>query len=531
MKLVRKIMAIVTAWLMVFTMSATAFAATGDKLAQAENTIYANDVHQGDTVVYYQVVEWTDRGWALKAPFNTISGLTVDILAAENGITDALAKTIADAATGAGTPMTVGNPSTTYYAQGVEPGLYYLKATATTSVDTVYNPAFVSADYFEGGNSVSFNSKISNTAVLKSSTITLDKEVTGEDKFKDTKPGDTIPYKITTKIPSYGDTFTDPTFSITDTFSDGLALLVDDEHPVTVTYGNTTVTDSDSNVTFTGATNGASTFTIAFAKDYLTALAGNQPSVTITYYGTVTTTATANVTYMDNTATLTYSNSPTTKDSKEDKTRHYTFTIDGSLLGGTEEITDELLKIGVDSNGSAILGSTVTHHGTDVSPLGGATFSLTPASGTTMNDPNPRTAVSTAYGYITFAGLDEGTYTLKETAAPAGYIKDPTEYTVTITPYWNASIPDLLDRYEVVITDGTTTVTANFTMTNTGETVKKKTTASGMPNNGQFITNTQGTELPSTGGIGTTIFYIVGGVMVAGAVVFLLTKRRVAGNE
>ena len=45
------------------------------------------------------------------------------------------------------------------------------------------------------------------------------------------------------------------------------------------------------------------------------------------------------------------------------------------------------------------------------------------------------------------------------------------------------------------------------------------------------IKNNKGTALPSTGGIGTTVFYIVGGVMVAGAVVFLLTKRRMSGNE
>ena len=44
------------------------------------------------------------------------------------------------------------------------------------------------------------------------------------------------------------------------------------------------------------------------------------------------------------------------------------------------------------------------------------------------------------------------------------------------------------------------------------------------------IENNKGATLPSTGGIGTTIFYVVGGVMVAGAVVFLLTKRRVAAE-
>ena len=40
------------------------------------------------------------------------------------------------------------------------------------------------------------------------------------------------------------------------------------------------------------------------------------------------------------------------------------------------------------------------------------------------------------------------------------------------------------------------------------------------------ITNTQGAELPSTGGIGTTIFYLIGAVLVIGAGVLLVTRRR-----
>lgn len=42
------------------------------------------------------------------------------------------------------------------------------------------------------------------------------------------------------------------------------------------------------------------------------------------------------------------------------------------------------------------------------------------------------------------------------------------------------------------------------------------------------VKNYAGSELPSTGGIGTTIFYIVGGVMVLGAAVLLITRRRMS---
>ena len=45
------------------------------------------------------------------------------------------------------------------------------------------------------------------------------------------------------------------------------------------------------------------------------------------------------------------------------------------------------------------------------------------------------------------------------------------------------------------------------------------------------VVNGQGITLPSTGGIGTTIFYIVGGVLVAAAAILLITKRRMNLNE
>jgi LPXTG-motif cell wall-anchored protein len=42
------------------------------------------------------------------------------------------------------------------------------------------------------------------------------------------------------------------------------------------------------------------------------------------------------------------------------------------------------------------------------------------------------------------------------------------------------------------------------------------------------IVNNKGTQLPSTGGIGTTIFYVVGGVLVLAAIILLVTKKRMS---
>ena len=54
-------------------------------------------------------------------------------------------------------------------------------------------------------------------------------------------------------------------------------------------------------------------------------------------------------------------------------------------------------------------------------------------------------------------------------------------------------------------------------------------TAAGTDDGGKYeidVLNQSGTELPSTGGIGTTIFYIVGGILVIGAGVILVARKR-----
>ena len=112
-------------------------------------------------------------------------------------------------------------------------------------------------------------------------------------------------------------------------------------------------------------------------------------------------------------------------------------------------------------------------------------------------------------GRFTLQGLDADTYTLTETAAPDGYnmLKDP----VTVV------IDSNTDTAQG--TDGSSQ-SATMTLTQDGTTVDEV-----------RIQNQSGSELPSTGGIGTTIFYIVGAVLVLGAAIILIAKRRSAVAE
>jgi len=97
-------------------------------------------------------------------------------------------------------------------------------------------------------------------------------------------------------------------------------------------------------------------------------------------------------------------------------------------------------------------------------------------------------------GLLTFTGLSAGTYTITEIVTPSGY--------------------NSIDPFDVEITfaDGT------FTITGLQDGVIK-------------VENNSGSTLPSTGGMGTTIFYIVGGVLVLVAVVLLVTRKRMKKEE
>ena len=126
--------------------------------------------------------------------------------------------------------------------------------------------------------------------------------------------------------------------------------------------------------------------------------------------------------------------------------------------------------------------------------------------------------VTNAQGIAEFVGLNEGNYTLEEIAAPDGYNKINGKANIAVA--W--SDPKATDAESPAKDQG------GYTFTVTGD-AEFGNDINWNATDKQFevtIQNLKGTTLPSTGGIGTTIFYVVGAILVIGAGVIMITRRR-----
>ncbi len=115
-------------------------------------------------------------------------------------------------------------------------------------------------------------------------------------------------------------------------------------------------------------------------------------------------------------------------------------------------------------------------------------------------------------GAVSIVGLDAGTYWLEETAAPKGYNILTDSIKVTIAPSYTGT-PKVLDTLSGTVNDADATTdepTGNITV---------------------VVANNKGAQLPSTGGIGTKIFYILGGTLVIGSGAALVIKKRMSKDE
>ena len=318
--------------------------------------------------------------------------------------------------------------------------------------------------------STEVNIKADKPAIVKK--IDGDKDVDGTTNdlvdYNTALIGEKVPYVLKSKVPDMTG-YDSYTYIVTDTFSAGLTFNND----VAVTVGGEEYTD------FTVAQNGQ-VVTITF-NNFIALKEDAGEEIKITYSATVNENAVVGVEGNPNEVYLTYSNNPqedTTEDTNKDVVRTYLAKL---IINKTDE--------------------------NDIA-LPGAEFEVK------LGDEVIATGISDKNGLVEFTWLngvalkDGEKYTIVETKAPEGYNEaDDITFTVTCTdPDENAAVQDCVWSSN---NDEVTFVTDNdrFEVT---------------------IKNTTGTLLPETGGIGTTIFYVVGGLLMVAAFVLLVSKKRMA---
>ena len=587
MKNFKKIMALIVAMVMVMsTMSMAVMADTAGDLTP-DSKITIEGLASGDTVHLYQILQWDENdGWELVHEDGEASPLAA-LVTTENAnfsqkvkdLVDNVPNTTLDKADLekiANVVKTVGtdlanqkiNSDTFTYNTTSAPGMYIALVTPGEA-GVVYNPIVVSAD-FTGNNTTSeINASTTNmgtSSVAKKEKIEVTKESEELDQADNAVDdgtsdgsnnahdvGDIVKFTITTQIPAYSDSYTNPKFKITDTLSNGLVLVVDEEHPYTIT---STVAVDENSADYKKIENGKTTFCIPFVSKDEDDITGNSISelvdyadVTITYYAQITGDAATNVTEEENTVEVEFSNNPQEDDDYgiiKDKTKHYTFTIDGNLLGEESWKNSELVKVGVDQQGNPIESVITESNGSRQAALKGAIFKLYTTAAAAENEDDAYLysndvfdgeVTSDDLGLLKIEGLDVGDYYLKEITAPKGYIRSKKVWHINVS----ATITDkdtteyidgrevtykvpTLESYSITINDDTT---STFTATISGSQVLTSTSKGDISTS---IANTKGVELPSTGGMGTTIFYIIGAVLVIGAGILLVTRRRMSAN-
>ena len=323
--------------------------------------------------------------------------------------------------------------------------------------------------------SVTIKEKNSDTTIEKKIVIT---GITGDEKVDSNSAGigDTVNFKITITVKDGA-----PKGYV---LHDKLSGLTFDSDSLKVKVGTRELTANTDYTLVANPTDGDS-FDVEFKDGTLK----TNDVVVVTYSATVAADATIAGAGNTNKAQLAYNG----KKSTEEKTTTYVWKLN-------------VHKYALDSknNEVALSGAKFVLYRMDGDTKEYAKLTNGRINGWVTNKGDAAILETSGEGNILIEGLNVGTYYLEETEAPAGYNKlaEPIEVEITAT---------------TSVTSGSETVQYK----NSSESSYTKATDATVK-----VLNKAGTQLPSTGGIGTTLFYVIGGGLMAVAAVLLVTKKR-----
>ncbi len=570
MRKVKKLFAVLLTLAMVLGMSATVFATNTEQTPSAKPTVATiNGIEQEEgvniSVVAYQIIKYNDNGYYEEVLPGTIdkkevAGQQPTLTPTSANVQDLYYNELEELKT-KGEGKTFDRQSDgSYTCRGLALGTWLVVVNGAKSY--IYNPAIISVnqtpDGVEYGTlNLDTDTWLGETEIyLKKDEPTITKTAESAKVPKDTNVvgtqyGDILKFTVTADIPAYTPDRTKIQYSIKDTLT-GLDFVLDEEHPVTVKVGMDSQT-AQPNEYVKGIAKSAieaaidkkeKSFTVTGLGDRFLVTNSNK-KIIIEYYARVTSTTLINVDRLNNKAELDYSNNTDTNNKsnhKETETKHYTFGIDTTVSGwkGSESShpTGEFVKI--DDKGNIQYTQTpgeVEKTESAVQFLEGAQFQLHigNVNGTLFTDKSGKdTFITDKNGRLQIVGLDDGVeYYLVETKAPTGYSLNATPVKVYIEATYRmdpvTNLQDVLTGYQVIMGEGegSQTITHYGYNIETGETEFINTPDT--PSNPFGFKNTKLTNLPSTGGIGTTIFTIGGClIMVVASGLFFASRRKSA---
>lgn len=518
MKNVKKLASLLLALLMVFSLAAAASAATVTNQTshsyaayrifsgtQAENSVPLGDVKWGDGVsgdALLTALKGDSRFNVGTDHANIFASCTTaldvaEVLSAYPDKSD-VAKAFANVAA---QHLTTATATIADNATSVElpAGYYLLVDTSTPGQDDARNTALLQMT----NQDITIESKYSVPSVDKSVRDTDDNW--GESA--DWEIGSDVPFKLEGTLPTNYEDYEAYKYVFHDTLSAGLQLNGNfDETDPTKVLSGVTVQVGDTNI--------GSNFTITYTDHQLTVACNNlkaipgltkDSQIVVEYTAELLSTAVIGGAGNKNEVYLEYANDPnatgdgTTSNTKKDEVLVFTYELDVTKVDGKNDATTL-------ANAEFVLLSSDKTKAAKVSN-GKLVEWVTVPEGTKLTSGND--------GKFVIAGLDAGSYYLRETKAPAGYnlLGNDIGITITATLDKSENSPSLT-ALKIRVQNGPD---ATATESNGNVTMGIVSTV---------VENVAGAQLPLTGGIGTTVFYIAGSVLVLTAAVLSVTRKR-----